>query len=75
MNDVTGGHRAPGGKSKFHVDVFWSMRSPFCYLALDRLLEMERNFEVFIVFSFNWRFCCNIVYSAIILLYYIIILL
>jgi len=48
MNDVSGERPAPGDGAKFHVDVFWSMRSPFCYLALDRLLEMERNFEVFI---------------------------
>lgn len=34
--------------SKFNVVLFWSMRSPFCYLALDRLLEIERNFKVFI---------------------------
>ncbi|MEQ8320481.1 MAG: DsbA family protein [Rhodospirillales bacterium] len=34
--------------SKFNVDLFWSMRSPFCYLALDRLMEIERNFNVFI---------------------------
>lgn len=33
---------------KFSVDVFWSMRSPFCYLALDRLIEIERNFHCFI---------------------------
>jgi len=39
MND-----RKPG----FSVDVFWSMRSPFCYLALDRLIEIERNFHCFI---------------------------
>ena len=30
----------------FSVDVFWSMRSPFCYLALDRLIEIERSFNV-----------------------------
>ncbi len=34
--------------SKFNVDLFWSMRSPFCYLALDRLMEIERNFNVHI---------------------------
>lgn len=33
---------------KFSVDVFWSMRSPFCYLALDRLIEIERNFHCFV---------------------------
>ena len=25
------------------VDVFWSMRSPYCYIALDRILEMQKN--------------------------------
>lgn len=32
----------------FSVDLFWSFRSPYCYLALDRLIEIERNFQVFI---------------------------
>jgi len=27
-------------------DVFWSFRSPYCYLALDRLLAMRRDFDV-----------------------------
>jgi len=27
-------------------DLFWSMRSPYCYLALDRILEIQRNYEV-----------------------------
>lgn len=30
---------------EFSVDVFWSFRSPYCYLALDRLAEMATNFE------------------------------
>ena len=32
----------------FSVDLFWSFRSPYCYLALDRLIEIDRNFQVFI---------------------------
>ena len=28
------------------VDVFWSMRSPYCYLALDRVLDMQRKYDV-----------------------------
>lgn len=28
------------------VDVFWSMRSPYCYLALDRLLALRDAYEV-----------------------------
>ncbi len=32
--------------TKFSFDLFWSFRSPFCYLALDRIIEIERNFEI-----------------------------
>jgi hypothetical protein len=28
------------------VDVFWSMRSPYCYIALDRILEMQKKYNV-----------------------------
>lgn len=28
------------------VDVFWSMRSPYCYFALDRLLALRGDFSV-----------------------------
>lgn len=28
------------------VDVFWSMRSPYCYIALDRILEMRRKYNI-----------------------------
>lgn len=28
------------------VDVFWSFRSPYCYLALDRLISIDRTFDV-----------------------------
>jgi 2-hydroxychromene-2-carboxylate isomerase len=27
-------------------DVFWSMRSPYCYFSLDRLLEIRRDWDV-----------------------------
>lgn len=30
----------------FSVDVFWSFRSPYCYLMLDRLIEISTNFKV-----------------------------
>ena len=32
----------------FSIDLFWSFRSPYCYLALDRLLTLNRNlgFEI-----------------------------
>ena len=32
--------------TKFSFDLFWSFRSPFCYLALDRIIEIKRNFDV-----------------------------
>ena len=28
------------------VDVYWSMRSPYCYIALDRCLEMPKRYNV-----------------------------
>lgn len=27
-------------------DLFWSMRSPYCYLALDRIIEIQRSYDV-----------------------------
>ena len=27
-------------------DLFWSMRSPYCYLALDRVIEIQRRYNV-----------------------------
>jgi 2-hydroxychromene-2-carboxylate isomerase len=33
-------------KSNLDVNVFWSMRSPYCYVALDRCLEMPRKYHV-----------------------------
>ena len=30
----------------FSIDLFWSFRSPYCYLALDRLLTLNRNLGV-----------------------------
>ncbi len=32
--------------TRFSFDLFWSFRSPYCYLALDRIIEIERNFDV-----------------------------
>lgn len=32
--------------SQLSFDLYWSMRSPYCYLALDRLLEIERGYDV-----------------------------
>lgn len=28
------------------VDLFWSFRSPYCYLALDRILALQRDYKV-----------------------------
>jgi 2-hydroxychromene-2-carboxylate isomerase len=28
------------------IELFWSFRSPYCYLALDRILELTRTYEV-----------------------------
>ncbi|MBL4690665.1 MAG: DsbA family protein [Rhodospirillales bacterium] len=30
----------------FSIDLFWSFRSPYCYLALDRLLALAENQDV-----------------------------
>jgi 2-hydroxychromene-2-carboxylate isomerase len=32
--------------STLSFDLFWSMRSPYCYLALDRILEIHRRYDV-----------------------------
>jgi len=32
--------------TKFSFDLFWSFRSPFCYLALDRIIEIEQSFDL-----------------------------
>lgn len=32
--------------SKLSFDLYWSMRSPYCYLALDRIIEINRHYEV-----------------------------
>lgn len=28
------------------LDVFWSFRSPYCYLALDRIFEIKQEFDI-----------------------------
>jgi 2-hydroxychromene-2-carboxylate isomerase len=32
--------------AQLSFDLYWSMRSPYCYLALDRMLEIERDYDV-----------------------------
>ena len=32
--------------TKINFDLFWSMRSPYCYLALDRLIEISERFDL-----------------------------
>jgi 2-hydroxychromene-2-carboxylate isomerase len=36
------------------VDVFWSMRSPYCYIALDRILEMRKKYNIKMNFRPVW---------------------
>ena len=31
---------------KIKFDLFWSMRSPYCYLALDRLIEIRERYDI-----------------------------
>lgn len=32
--------------TQVNFDLFWSMRSPYCYLALDRLIEIRERFDL-----------------------------
>lgn len=32
--------------STLSFDLYWSMRSPYCYLALDRIIEIHQKFDV-----------------------------
>ena len=36
------------------VDVYWSMRSPYCYIALDRLLALQKDYNVELNFKPVW---------------------
>jgi 2-hydroxychromene-2-carboxylate isomerase len=36
------------------VDVYWSMRSPYCYIALDRLLELREDYDIELNFRPIW---------------------
>ena len=36
------------------IDLYWSMRSPFCYLALDRLLVLDRQDDVTVNVKHVW---------------------
>lgn len=38
------------GENPLVVDVYWSMRSPYSYLALDRLLYLQSNYNVDLTF-------------------------
>jgi 2-hydroxychromene-2-carboxylate isomerase len=33
-------------KNNLDVDVFWSMRSPYCYVSLDRCLELQKKYHL-----------------------------
>ena len=39
---------------EYVVDVYWSMRSPFCYLALDRILALEKEPDVTVAVKHVW---------------------
>ena len=41
-------------QENLEVDVFWSMRSPYCYIALDRCLELQRKFHLLLHFKPVW---------------------
>ena len=36
------------------VDVFWSMRSPYCYVSLDRCLELQKRYHLNLHFKPVW---------------------
>lgn len=35
-----------GEDGNLNVDVFWSMRSPYCYISLDRCLEFQKQYHL-----------------------------
>ena len=39
---------------EYVVDVYWSMRSPFCYLALDRILALEQEHDITVAIKHVW---------------------
>lgn len=36
------------------IDVYWSMRSPYCYIALDRLLALQKDYDLQMNFRPVW---------------------
>ncbi len=38
--------KSKGPAMRFSFALFWSFRSPYCYLALDRILAVDREYEV-----------------------------
>ena len=36
------------------LDVYWSMRSPYCYIALDRILELRKEYNLEVNFRPVW---------------------
>jgi 2-hydroxychromene-2-carboxylate isomerase len=36
------------------IDVYWSMRSPYCYIALDRLLQLREEYDVDLNLKVVW---------------------
>jgi 2-hydroxychromene-2-carboxylate isomerase len=44
----------------FDADVFWSMRSPYCYMALDRCLKLQRKYHLNLHFNPVWPIAIDI---------------
>jgi 2-hydroxychromene-2-carboxylate isomerase len=42
------------GEPRPVIDVYWSMRSPYCYIALDRLLKIREEYDVEMNFRPVW---------------------
>ena len=49
------GFSRPKMAQPLEVDVYWSMRSPYCYIALDRILEMQKKYNVKMNLRPVWR--------------------
>jgi 2-hydroxychromene-2-carboxylate isomerase len=41
-------------KNNLDVNVFWSMRSPYCYISLNRCLELQRKYHLNLHFKPVW---------------------
>jgi 2-hydroxychromene-2-carboxylate isomerase len=46
LNSDTSARANQGANVSFSVDVYWSFRSPYSYLATPRLVELQREYDV-----------------------------